>query len=91
MTVARIILEGQVSGGKVVGVYPNRGGTESAAFITLRHVVKGGIAVYQNHVLPAFSLSQQGQVRSGDNQLFPVDTLTDMKDCGSNIGIWGRI
>ena len=91
MSVARIILKGQVFCGKVVGVYPNGSTAEGTTLIALRHVVEGSIPIDKNHIFPGVTLTQQGQIWAGNHKLFPVDTFTNMNNCGSDIGKSSRV
>ena len=78
MAVAGIVLESQVSGGKVMSVDPDGSGTEGTSLIPLRHEIKGSISIDKDRLVTAGTL--KSNIRTGDYQLFPINSFTDMQD-----------
>ena len=76
MSIARIILKGQMSGCKIRRVNPQSSSTEGSPFFSVLLNLICSIPENKHSLIPAFS--QKRDIWSGQHQLFPVFSCPDM-------------
>lgn len=61
-----------------MSVDPDGSGTEGTSLIPLRHEIEGSISIDKDRLVTAGTL--KSNIRTGDYQLFPINSFTDMQD-----------